>query len=442
VTPDEAFAELGIVPGVDADSARRAYLRLIKTRRPEADPAGFQRARQAYELVRGMTEIEAFAAESEPGVRYAAVPAEPEAAGAAERLARSESFIGFLRAWEAAPAVSAGEQHERLEIALEAVSALPQDPRAHWLLVNTLSGWRSHDRVVEALRAGHSAGFLEFLEALLVRFPTHVLRSEIETALASDRISLRLAGAVAVARLDAAAAAAVVVETCRGLRSAPDAALSLNELLSATLSLYEAGALGPAATAHNAVRDLVREQRLELSLVNSPLGGRWTLTEEVSALPAELPDVLRRAFVAGARAGDLNAAFSDACGEVRRDAKEMYSWVQRLRPKAPNIAGTLVDAMAHLQLGPAYTRRFRIAWMAAVIMMLLFGGLMAAVCGPPTMGRAPAAQATDGKARHDGGSAFSWPGGRGGGGAVSRPETGADARRQAVISGGDPGTSH
>jgi hypothetical protein len=52
VTLGEAFAELGVAADTRPDLARRAYLRLLKTRKPEADPDGFRRLREAYEIVR------------------------------------------------------------------------------------------------------------------------------------------------------------------------------------------------------------------------------------------------------------------------------------------------------------------------------------------------------------------------------------------------------
>lgn len=49
-----ALTELGLEPGCTADAVRRAYLRTIKKHNPEEDPAGFQRAREAYDLLRAL----------------------------------------------------------------------------------------------------------------------------------------------------------------------------------------------------------------------------------------------------------------------------------------------------------------------------------------------------------------------------------------------------
>lgn len=46
----EAFEELGLDATASNDDIRRAYLRLLKTRKPEHDPEGFKRLREAYEL--------------------------------------------------------------------------------------------------------------------------------------------------------------------------------------------------------------------------------------------------------------------------------------------------------------------------------------------------------------------------------------------------------
>ena len=52
VTFDEALLELGLKDDVTSEQVRRAYLRLLWTRRPEVDQEGFLRLREAYELAR------------------------------------------------------------------------------------------------------------------------------------------------------------------------------------------------------------------------------------------------------------------------------------------------------------------------------------------------------------------------------------------------------
>lgn len=52
MTLDEARTLLGVDATASADEARRAYLKLVKRHRPEQDPLGFQRVREAYDLVR------------------------------------------------------------------------------------------------------------------------------------------------------------------------------------------------------------------------------------------------------------------------------------------------------------------------------------------------------------------------------------------------------
>jgi hypothetical protein len=77
MTFDEALALLGLTPPTDAGVARRAYAKLLKTHRPESDPEGFMRLREAYERVRDALAGEA-PVEAPPPAETA--PAMPEAA--------------------------------------------------------------------------------------------------------------------------------------------------------------------------------------------------------------------------------------------------------------------------------------------------------------------------------------------------------------------------
>lgn len=71
MTYDEAFQEIGVAPGSSQEEIRRAYLRLIKIRKPESDPEGFRLVREAFELLRSLPE-------ALPEVRLSSRPAEKQ----------------------------------------------------------------------------------------------------------------------------------------------------------------------------------------------------------------------------------------------------------------------------------------------------------------------------------------------------------------------------
>ncbi|HEX4511695.1 MAG TPA: hypothetical protein VH328_16515, partial [Burkholderiaceae bacterium] len=130
MTVEEALRELGVDAAVGREEIRRAYLRLIKTCKPESDPDGIQRARQAYEVARAEGDLETLAVDSEQ--RYATqAPATSEPpAGTGVRDApvsatgrapsREAVFAGFATAWHAVP--RSADPGLRIEIAREAFS--------------------------------------------------------------------------------------------------------------------------------------------------------------------------------------------------------------------------------------------------------------------------------------------------------------------------------
>jgi len=85
VTRTEALELLGVQPGCDRKTARRAYLRGIKAHKPEQDPEGFQRVRAAWELLQ-----EGFERGERPTPRVP-VPEAPAAPAAGELLEQSMS---------------------------------------------------------------------------------------------------------------------------------------------------------------------------------------------------------------------------------------------------------------------------------------------------------------------------------------------------------------
>lgn len=372
VTLTEAWKELGVDPGADAETVRRAYLRLIKARKPESDPAGFQRAREAYEIARASGDLESIAA-GRAGRHHAPLffdgaptsagepPAPPEprdapAPAGAHQPQADIIFDGFSSAWNSVPA--SADQRQRLEIAREAVAVLPDDPRAHWLLVTTLSRLGPDTALADAMRAGWRAGWPEFLEALLVRLPGRATRDEIDAGFALREPTARLAAAAATVGWDPQRSAALVVELCRTAMEAPlDARgdhvrdLPIPRMLDVILALHAAGALDAAGEAQAALRSCLHESGLELALVHGPLGGIWTLTEEIGGLPREFPQTLRAAFAIATRTGDLSSAYVDASRLIASDRGAVRGWATRLVDKAPNVAGILRSVLSQQAAG-------------------------------------------------------------------------------------------
>jgi hypothetical protein len=73
MTLEEALTELGVDAAMSAEEVRRAYLRLVKTRKPETDPEGFLRLREAYELISRFRSLAA-SREVSRGTTYWAAP--------------------------------------------------------------------------------------------------------------------------------------------------------------------------------------------------------------------------------------------------------------------------------------------------------------------------------------------------------------------------------
>jgi hypothetical protein len=363
VTLADAWRELGLEPGADPETVRRAYLRLVKTRKPEQDPAGFQRLRDAYEIARagGIFETMVIARTRRDGVPGPSPSADgpsgpppstaPDAPGDAPGA--GDAFERFVRASALLP--PSADQSERLKVAREAVVALPDDPRAHWLLASALSRSDSEEALAEALRLAWRKGWPEFLEALLIRVPDRTKRDEVEAAFASDRPALRLAAAAVAARWASRRAARVVEDLCRTATDATlDAkrdhvrSLPIAEMLDVVLALQVAGAVDPAAEAQAALRACLHDSGRELALLQTPLGHVWMLAEEIDGLPREFPPLLREAFARGTRGGDLTYAFHETRVQMAHDRGLVERWVDHLGASAVNVTGTMRAALAYV----------------------------------------------------------------------------------------------
>lgn len=108
MTTDEARSVLGVSTGASEADVRRAYTRLVKQHKPDRDPEGFRRVREAYELLRDTETVGTLLAamapppsNTEPSASEGPLPDDPDRALA---LPRAELFarIRALKFFETA----------------------------------------------------------------------------------------------------------------------------------------------------------------------------------------------------------------------------------------------------------------------------------------------------------------------------------------------------
>jgi hypothetical protein len=175
MTLEEARGELGVAAEAAPEVVRRAYLRLLKTRKPEVDPQGFARLREAYDFLKAAQEgSEAPRTQAAPEVPTASpAPADPSAPQTPDQ--RLEAFRLRFRALPAdAPA------ELPIQVAREAVEALPEVAEArHWLIRALLVAER-RDEAIQAFRDAFRQGHPEFLPGFAQSFPEHLTEAELE----------------------------------------------------------------------------------------------------------------------------------------------------------------------------------------------------------------------------------------------------------------------
>lgn len=143
MTYDEALREIGVAPGSSQEEIRRAYLRLVKTRKPETDPEGFRLLREAFELLRHLPEaspeirLHPRSAEKRPARQQA----EPEEEVAAEPADVVCLILQLRSEGQADEAERIQERFQRrLQSSSRELSLLDDQTAALWQIVQEISG--------------------------------------------------------------------------------------------------------------------------------------------------------------------------------------------------------------------------------------------------------------------------------------------------------------
>ncbi len=346
MTFDEALQELGVTSLVDASGARRAYLKLVKTRKPESDPAGFQRAREAWERISGQLENGAqnfFA--PPPPTQPASVPSPPLPLPPAGQGPRTEDDF---RAEFAALAPGASVEAP-LEIARRAAAALPESEVAMLWLVRALLSADRHPDAIDVLRAAADR-FPSALWDLALRFPTRLTDEDLQSLGSSAPSRLLWELSDTFCNLDQGARAAeVALLAFDTLKREPDAPppppVWLGMLV---LRLHEADAPEPARRVASRYERWLRESDLHDAFLREVVGQRWPQVVELGLLPDTLPRLVRaplaRAIAEGPEA--LGHAFTQFALHFPMEADHAHSALLSA-PELMRVFKSEISALSH-----------------------------------------------------------------------------------------------
>lgn len=287
MTFEEALQELEIGPESDPDEIRRAYLRKLKTRKPEVDPEGFRRLRGAYDLLNGSGVRFTVPHTPAPPPPVVVSPDPPLSTVSISPLADIQRRLGEIT-----------HPDERLALLRRAVRENPREERPRWWLVRELEREWLKPELIDLLRRFDQEGFPGFFEHLASHHPDELDAQDI-------------------ARLEALGDPESLACAAEGwyFRGAPD--LALQDLLRAMdrsdaagnshspppdrilvliARLQAQGSLSEAETLLARFRERLRGAARELDLLDDQAAALWQLVQEIALLSPRFPPSLREAI--------------------------------------------------------------------------------------------------------------------------------------------------
>jgi hypothetical protein len=328
---------LALAPGHSAEDVRRAYLRLVRVTKPDVDPAGFARLREAFELLKepvwsGPTFATAAPATLElPGTR----PSESEDPAASEKTPPpvDDVFAPYRERLRDKPPA------EQLAIAREALDAHPDSVEARWAVLALMDAVR-FDGGLPVLVEGAQRHPEVFLPELLWRYPGRAPAAALDEARLRGTFLASILVADAEAeqgRVDAALAAFAAALDALA-EPAPQAQfLALRPIF----SLHARAQLPAAKQALARLKEKfgaapdVRSARPELAI-------GWSVAEELDRLPPSLPLDLRQVAARAAKTGDFKNAPYEALYALRGLGDwQVKRWRRLMKKEAPTIAHVL-----------------------------------------------------------------------------------------------------
>ena len=367
MTLDEARMLLGIDAAATPDEARRAYLRLVKKHRPEQDPAGFQRVRAAYDLVRQLPPF--FfdgAVVLSSSVPSSSVPSSAEVAsvpGADEPVHENVSVTSddrsLQRFRERAAALDDSDTRGAIKLWRTAVREHPESAEARWALLQAYDEAGDEERVGRVLLKGYRRGLEGFGPELLARVPRRAPAELFERA--KHNRDLALAAAMGLARHVDVSAALPYLRIV--LATGPGDSFRIPALVIETLGrLGERGEVGRFRKLAARFESYVKDNDIALW---GPHAAEWLVLRELSGVARKLPSSVFSALADSVRTGDATSLSDELELYAERNPAQAKRAQQTLKAQAP----ALFDAYGALL---QRRQRFRVGW-APFLVVALFG---------------------------------------------------------------------
>jgi hypothetical protein len=349
MTLEEARTRLGLRPSgaLERTGVKRAYLQAVKRCKPEVDPEGFQRIREAYER------LEALLAVGAPGGgRPIVVAADPPPAPDLEEEGDEDDDEDPEREATEPPSDHLRPYRDRVnklfgqpwpllaEVGLEAYRAFPGDRAARAFVLGLLPD-EAYSDVTNILREGIAAGDRDCLLRLIEYAPRAVPPEPLAALERDGSLYERLLAAGArVARQETPQAMALIDQL---LAPEPDGVPRLMLVDSAVRVVLRFQSIGQVAEARAALNRL-REYMGGLSLPAGAPNELAALFAVASGLETAeyLPAEVQREVARGALAWSWPSLTSTLAAAARREGQRTLDRkLRRLRLESPALASVI-----------------------------------------------------------------------------------------------------
>jgi hypothetical protein len=340
VTFDEALKALGIVENGDEPvtqgEVRKAYVAGIKRHRPEKDPEGFQRIREAYERA-----LEGLA---KPGEGLAVVSevhaSEPVAPLSAEQLRSAAAIEAIYQTLDRAK-----DDDARILLLTRAIKEHPGEPSLRWNLIDLLYAIGKPGAAERELLEGVRLSLPGFLETLAMENPDTITDAQF---IALDQGPSRLA----VARVHIAKKrpreALVAIDSLLERAAREHRPLQRSFFFELAVFAMERGEHDVAARAM-----ALTQERTELFSRTEHASPLEVIARDMLAIARSVPHAFLKLFARGVRRRSPHSVF-DAVLELRDEKPEESARVMiTLETRAPSLfsmyGGLLGDARTRTQ---------------------------------------------------------------------------------------------